>query len=256
MQSLKLNLHSGGVLVSLAELGNVVLPPTTETFVPVPHDFFVKQVLTGLGENGLTVVSEQHALDKEGQRYFGLLQVATGKEIEGKEYSLVLGLRNSHDKKFPAALAAGAGVFVCSNLSFSGEVTAARKHTGQIMRDLPGKVTLALGRLNALWTSQETRFNAYHETVLDNSAAVNDLLVRAWRADAMPITYLPSVFNEWANPSHEEFRNRNVWSMFNAFTEVLKRTNIAELPARTRALHLLLDELAGVQLGSDVIELS
>ena len=37
------------------------------------------------------------------------------------DYSLVLGLRNSHDKTFPASLALGSQVLVCDNLSFFGE---------------------------------------------------------------------------------------------------------------------------------------
>lgn len=40
----------------------------------------------------------------------------------------VLGLRNSPDKMFPAGIVAGASVFVCDNLSFSGVINLARKH--------------------------------------------------------------------------------------------------------------------------------
>ena len=43
--------------------------------------------------------------------------------------AFVVGVRNSHDKSFPAGLVIGASIFVCDNLSFSGEVKLARKHT-------------------------------------------------------------------------------------------------------------------------------
>ncbi len=39
---------------------------------------------------------------------------------------------------------------------------------------------------------------------------------------------------------------RNVWSLFNAFTESLKDGNLAELPKRTEALHGLLDTHVGI----------
>jgi hypothetical protein len=51
--------------------------------------------------NGLHVVSEAHGLAHDGQRYFGLLQVANGSNPE--DFGLVVGVRNAHDKSFPAS---------------------------------------------------------------------------------------------------------------------------------------------------------
>lgn len=249
MKSIKLCLHTGGAETSLALINAVKTPAPTETYFPIPHSDFIAQMRAGLENANLQIVNESHALAKEGKRYFGLLQVAKAGLID-KEYSLVVGLRNAHDKVFPAGIVAGAGVFVCDNLSFSGEVKEFRKHTKNIFVDLPGKITDAIANLNGLWVSQETRFEAYKETALGSNALVNDILVRAWKAGAMPITYLPHVFNEWQMPSHEEFKNRNVWSLFNAFTEKLKDTNVAELPDRTQALHLLLDEYCGIAVAN------
>ena len=42
-------------------------------------------------------------------------------------------------------------------------------------------------------------------------------------------------------PSHPEFSERSAWSLFNAFTEVLKG-NLPELPKRTEVLHGLFDQ--------------
>jgi hypothetical protein len=42
-------------------------------------------------------------------------------------------------------------------------------------------------------------------------------------------------------PTHDQFERRNVWSLFNAFTESLKDSSLAELPKRTEALHGLMD---------------
>jgi hypothetical protein len=38
---------------------------------------------------------------------------------------------------------------------------------------------------------------------------------------------------------------RSAWSLFNSFTEALKGTALAELPARTEALHALFDAETG-----------
>ena len=60
------------------------------------------------------VANEAHALWSDGLRYFGLLEVTNGAAHD--DYGLVIGLRNSHDKSFPASIALGSGVFVCDNL--------------------------------------------------------------------------------------------------------------------------------------------
>jgi len=63
----------------------------------------------------------------------------------------VLGIRNSHDKTFPASLVDGALVFVCDNLSFSGEIRVTRKHTRFIRRDLVTLVQGPIGKLMTAW---------------------------------------------------------------------------------------------------------
>jgi len=95
--------------------------------------------------NGLVVGTQAHSLSHGGLRYFGLMEVQRAESDE--DYCWVLGLRNSHDKTFPAGITAGASVFVCDNLSFSGEVKLARKHTTHITRDLPRLVQSAVGKL-------------------------------------------------------------------------------------------------------------
>jgi hypothetical protein len=74
----------------------------------------LEQVEDTLAGNGMTVVNQAHALWNNGLRYFGLLEVTNG--AASIDYGLVIGLRNSHDKTFPAAIALGSSVFICDNL--------------------------------------------------------------------------------------------------------------------------------------------
>ena len=48
------------------------------------------------------------------------------------------------------------------------------------------------------------------------------------------------VVNQWESSDHVEFRDRNLNSLYNAFTEVYKG-NLVALPARSDALHSVLD---------------
>lgn len=245
MKPVKLCLHTGGAQVEFSALSNVRTPAATLTHFPIAHDDLVNRVRVGLGNANLEIVSEVHALAKEGNRYFGLFQISKpGMSME--DYSLVMGLRNSHDKTFPAGIAVGSQVFVCDNLAFSGEIKLARKHTTHIFRDLPGKIGLAIGKLSEAWVSQDRRFQAYKQTTLTDRRDVDSLLIRAMENEAATVTQLKHVLHEWRNPSHVEFAPRTVWSLFNAFTEVAKENSIDVLPARTTALTGLLDGFCGI----------
>jgi hypothetical protein len=63
------------------------------------------------GGAGLEVVEEAHGLTRDGTRYFGLFCLREASSNH-PDFQLTVGLRNSHDKSFPAGLVLGARVFV------------------------------------------------------------------------------------------------------------------------------------------------
>ncbi len=235
-------LHCGAEAVERDALKAVHTPAATETWTPIDHLRLVEQVERALAASQLTVVNQAHALSYQGARYFGLFQIQNGREHP--DYSWAIGIRNSHDKTLPAGLIAGAAVFVCDNLSFSGEVQLARKHTRFIERDLPMLTERAIGQLVERWHSMDTRIARYREKTITDVAA-HDLMIRAVDVGVVPVSTLPKVITEWRAPAHEEFQPRNTWSLFNSFTEALKN-NLSLLPKRTQALHGLMDSYVGL----------
>jgi hemin uptake protein HemP len=235
-------LHCGAHVAERGEVQRVPTPHATKTWTPIPHFDLITLVERTLKTNGLIIGQQAHSLTHDGARYFGLMEIQRTEFDE--DYCWVLGLRNSHDKTFPAGIVAGAQTFVCDNLSFSGEVKLTRKHTRFIVRDLPGIVQSAIGKLMDRWHHQDTRLSIYKLTELDDRTA-HDLVIRAVDVGTCPNQLIPRVLHEWREPFHEAFRLRNVWSLFNAFTEVLKG-NLSELPRRTEALHGLLDTHVGL----------
>jgi hypothetical protein len=235
-------LHCGAQTVERKLVQLVPTPRATDTWTPIPHLELVTQVERTLKSNGLVVGTQAHSLTRDGARYFGLMEVQ--REEFDEDYCWVLGLRNSHDKTFPAGITAGASVFVCDSLSFSGEVKLARKHTRFITRDLPQLVQGAVGKLMDRWNHQDTRLSIYKLTEIEDRTA-HDLIVRATDVGVCPNKLVPRVLREWREPRHDVFIPRNAWSLFNAFTEALKG-NLIELPRRTEALHGLLDTHVGL----------
>jgi hypothetical protein len=238
-------LHCGAQHVERRAVLEARTPASSDTWVPIAHHRLLDLVESTLSDSGMKVASEAHALWSDGLRYFGLLEVTNGQPHE--DYGLVIGLRNSHDKYFPAAIAMGSSVFCCDNLAFSAEVTIARRHTRFIERDLPRIVHTAVGRLADMRGQQDERIRSYKETELSDPVA-HDLVIRAVDANVLPVTQVPAVLGEWRTPSHKEFtaEGKTLWRFHNAMTEVWKGRNLAALPRRSQALHGLLDSVCGL----------
>ena len=240
-------LHCGGEKVDFEAVKASVTPEPQDSHYPIPHARILELAVEGLEKQGLHVVSGEHALDKDGMRYFGLLQLTNG--ANHSDFGLVAALRNTHDKSYAASMALGSHVFVCDNLAFSGEVTFARKHTRFAMMDMPRLVNDALGRLGTLKRSQEVRIEGYKGAELTDDQAYATI-VRATMAKVIPNARIRDVVEQWHEPAHEEFAPRTGWSLFNGFTEILKRYPGEQLPARTQVLHGVLDSACGLSFST------
>ena len=188
-------------------------------------------------------------ISHEGNRYFGILEVSPRGDIVANGHGWVVGLRNSHDKTFPAGLVAGTRVFVCDNLAFSGLIQIRRKHTRFAVRDLRQLTARAVGQLGERLVGMEARIAAYRNMRLTDSRA-HDLVIRTTDCRAITPSQIPEVLAHWRNSAHAEFEPRNGWSLFNSFTEAYKETNPHTAIGRCEALHGLFDGASGVALAS------
>jgi hypothetical protein len=226
------------------------------SYQPISHNLLIDKTRNHLAQGGFEVVDESHNLARDGKRYFGLFEV-THPNRENSERGTVVGLRNAHDKCFPAGLCAGDAPFVCDNLIFTNQVKLARRHTKNILGELDHVIARTLGRLFDFWVGQDNRVDSYKAFDLANPQ-VNDLVIRAYKAGAIPKTKIADVVDQWESSDHDAFRDRNMNSLYNAFTEVYKG-NLIALPNRSEALHSVLDSEVGFDLSTfdsqeDVVE--
>ena len=185
-------LHCGNEAVARTVIAKTITPKPTATWTPIPHMHLIEEVERALKANNLSVVNQAHSLNHGGSRYFGLMEIRNGSTHA--DYSWVLGLRNSHDKTFPAGIVAGAQVFVCDNLSFSGEIKIARKHTRFILRDMPFLTQQAIGRLMERWHHQDERISAYKTKAVSDRVAHVFLPFRfADKGDALEVGKVPRI---------------------------------------------------------------
>jgi hypothetical protein len=238
-------LHSGAFQATRDQVVAVDTPPATDSWFPIPHSRLIDQTIGQLQAAGLRVDSEMHGLTPDGSRYFGVFNLAPDR-IDA-DFNLAVGLRNSHDKSIVAGLALGTHVFVCDNLAFGAEVTIARKHTRFIERDLPRLMADAIHRVVDRSGAMNRRVDAYKGTGVADPVA-HDLIVRSLDAGVISPPRMADVLGQWRNPKHDEFQSRTAWSLFNAFTETLKRYEPHGMAKRSNALYGLFDLACGVSM--------
>jgi len=258
--SLGMMLHCGAKEIDRDEIKHFPAPEAVETvrtgkrkgisvWQPVDHEFLVRYTEKSLLNQGFSVVNRQFGITPDGARFFGLMEIE-GKNLDGngndKGYSRLLGLRNSFDRSFAAGLACGAKVFVCDNLSFSGEVTANHKHTKYILDKLPGMITTAVSKMSEAFQFQDRRIEAYKETAFDRYGLA-DQLIQLIRTGSVPPGKAVAVHDEYLKPTVAHETDSKVWNLFNAVTEVLKTVPAPEMCTRTQKLHTELDRVCNVK---------
>jgi hypothetical protein len=229
--------------VNAEQLMGVETPEAADRFQPIPHFSLVEMTREAIGRAGLEVSLEEHSLARGGQRYFGGFALK-GADITGSDRQIVLGLRNAHDKSFAASICVGNRMMVCENLCFSSDIKLARRHTTNIIADLPRVLSDAVARVVSHWADMGKRIELYKETEISRDRAA-DLLIDLVDVKAFPARDIYAAVQEFRNPRHEEFKGGTLWTLYNSITENLKGGDLSKLPFRTMTCQSVFDRIAG-----------
>ena len=211
-------------------LALVPTPNPTQTWRPVPHIDVVGAVENAIINRGMTIESERFGLARDQQKMFGVITLA---KQNNPEWTHCIGIRNSHDQSFAAGICCGVSVLVCSNLCFGGEFVIKRRHTSGI--DLFSMVEETMDAMGDSYLSFEERLlNLHDEPMSENNARI--FIVKAAEYGAIPSCDILAVFHEYLEPRHNEFRERSMWSLMNAFTEIAHKYKPARFDVCNRKL--------------------
>ena len=245
-----LMLHCGAEPINRNELFSLSAPKgMTDTHYPIAHRDLIELVEQGFNRFGkYEITNQEFGISHDQNRMFGImgLRGTTAKS----NWETIMAYRNSHDQAFSAGMAGGSHVFCCDNLAFMGEVVFGRKHTKNILNELPQKIDECLWQLSDKMDLLAGRYDHYENTPMGN-AEFHDIACRALDINRDGRQYVikgnrvSKVLDEWYNPRHEEFEPRNAWSAFNCFTEVTKGIQLNEQSKRTQSLHQLFDQATG-----------
>ena len=223
-------LHCGSETVTRTMVENVPVPDATRSYKPVSYGAAIEFVhAEAQRQLGMSVVKEQYGLNKAGDQMFALLTLDSGRESDG----LTIGLRQSYNKSLALGIAAGSQVFVCDNLCFSGNAfKVVRKNTVNVWEDFTGLVTEQIGGSLGHYKQMTAECDAMKEIGCDTERGYAVLGVMQGRGLLLP-NQASVAFGDWRKPRHEEFDRRDVWGLYNAVTEGLKKG----APARTMERH-------------------
>jgi hypothetical protein len=237
-----------GNRVKREDIYSLATPPGSRTHYTIPHHKLMDRVESELYTQGLEIIEDEHVLDNNGNRYFGMYSLTS---IDGLQSTLV-GIRNSHDMSVSAGIVCGKSTFCCSNLLFSGEVRLGTRHTKQILSRLPRLIEDAVSKAINITNYNKQRLDDYRTVQITNHQAEN-IIFDAYRNGVCPASKIAPINEEWLSPSHPEFLvdKQSVFRLEQAFTEQLRPRSANLLHNhinRTQKLVEVLDSVVADQL--------
>ena len=222
--------------VSEQDVFNVPAVPFTKTFHPVHHSDVIRAIKEAISVVGMEIVKSEYVLGQDGMRMFGVYDLSQGTS----ELSWSIGIRNSMNKSMSLGITAGTRVFVCENLCFSGEFLAFRKHTSGL--DTDELAFLAYKSMRNM-IPRLTAFQKWHEGLKNYPLTEQDakiLLVEIITNSVIPA----SKFHQF-NDLYGSVYDDSLWGFHEATTDVLRGSNLMNLPKKNRLLNNVINGFIG-----------
>lgn len=240
MRGLCLSTKQSGPCTIEEAFDKALLPQATHSYQPMPNEDLVNMINKVADVHGMKIEESRYGLDLKGQRFFGVSDVG-GKDFMDGRIKLMIGFCNSYNKSMSARVCIGGKVFVCSNRAFhafaddaSGVVgMAVHSHRINVFDGLFQRINAAFASVDHFRQSQEVFYRRLESAPLNQDSAYS-FVVRSAQMGVINKTNILDVVGEWDRQGrdpeneeqavdwHNEFKPRNAYSLFNAYTEVEK----------------------------------
>lgn len=222
---------------TLAQVRSIPVPKGTRSWNPVSYgeaiDFLKHEATTTIGAS---IARESYGLNKAGDQMFGTITLDMGRADDG----LAIGFRQSYNKSLALGVAVGAQVFVCDNLCFSssgaGSFKVVRKNTTNVWGDFLRLVRAQLNGAVEQYRQTTRECDTMKRIPCELDRGYSILGVMQGRGLLTP-RQASVAFGDWRTPRHEAFDRRDVWGLYNAVTEGLKKGPTARTMERHAAAH-------------------
>ena len=215
-----LKIMGGGIRhVQPNEIYATATPPATSTHFPFAHGMLLKETERLIEDMNYEILESAHALGKEDLTYFGMYRLKTH-VAETESWDPLVGIRNSHDKTMAAGLTCGEHVTVCSNLMFSGAFTFTRKHTRHGFTETLDGMAETFTKLPAIDKYISERIDTFKTIPVEDDRDVSKFILECAGRNLIAPNTTVGVWKEWLDPTHDDFKERTLWSLVNSFTTV------------------------------------
>lgn len=225
--SARLSAHAGAMPITREALANLSTPPRTRSHYPFAHADLVTYMETRLWDGyGIEIVKGEFAVMSDGLKLFGVVTLKRGKD----DFALALGIRTSNDRSMSLQFVAGANVFVCDNMAFSGDtMVLCRKHTGLLnpRKTVFDGIDTAIMKFASL-ENRIAQLKASKITDTEAKALIYDMVAKG----VVNQNALPTIGKLYFEPTHQEQAKEfggSLWMLNNAVTEYAKglKPNVA-----------------------------
>jgi len=231
-----------------------------ESWRPLPHGTYVTMIEQAFDRHGFEISDPVHYRAKSRQnekikdqptygRFLSLYGIAHPGLPDVAGLNWESGFGNSYDMSTAAGGGIGTRLQVCSNGEYMGSMFGfKRKHTVGIDREREGAfesiyslVDNCVGRLLTSATSVAQKIEVQTVTECSDVDA-RWVILEAAKRGVIGAAATMRVLEHWETPEHPEFKDRNVWSLRNAFTSNDRGQSLMTQSDRFGRLGGILDE--------------
>ena len=160
------------------------------------------------------------------------------------DYSFQGAITNSYDQTLDTCCHFGTQVFVCTNGMWwiSTKTNSSRVHSKNTMKEFSIMVWNLSCDLDNIYADVVGGFEALRELDFSSQREVHDFVLQSVQRGVLHIQEVSLVLRHWNEPEHAEFRDRNGYSLFNAYTSHWRDSNQFALPDKTIRLKQFMAE--------------
>lgn len=213
-------------------------PKHTDTHKPKDHHTLFDMVSNGLHRAGFQHSEPLHYVgqgrvstdEKAPAKFMTVMNIRHEKIADhagGLDVNRQVFIQNSYDKSLSIQIITGIEVCICTNGMTMGQVEdeIRRKQTKNIDEDIYKIVYGGIDKMLGNFLAQDQRVKQLQNTEMTNRMA-DHIIMDCMRAGVINPAGVKDVWDKWDTPNYAEYKDRNAWSLANAFTERGRGRNI------------------------------
>jgi hypothetical protein len=195
------------------------VPDRTKSYNPIPHHVGIDLVEDALTRRNFRMSEPHHYVSNSRTQFWSMYSVSHNLLPDtGGVFSWELAVRNSYDRTHSFGVGGGTRIFVCTNGMLSADTFLKTRHTANVWDRVPQMIESSMSNIFTSAEKQVLMFDKFKNLDAGGDAFVDHVIVEAMRRDIINPAGIKEVADHWRTPEHPEFKDRNVFSLMNAFT--------------------------------------